>query len=187
MEFLDPESRGLLGDAGAEVERTATGSASTPSWSSTDPDAPVEFQPAHVEPGAHAQIGGDHLAYGSVGSPPNIIDLDGVRRPGDRDAFRDLLRLCQTFNTIHFVGGYPVEPIDLHHSVRHLQAALDVLTLTDKSLHSYSLGRQRNRDIIEMARIARQVDEATLNASRRCSPSSTRSRRCASTRRCCKA
>jgi trimethylamine--corrinoid protein Co-methyltransferase len=63
---------------------------------------------------------------------------------------------------VHFVGGYPVEPIDLHHSVRHLEAAFDVLTLTDKLLHSYSLGRQRNRDILEMARIARQIDEATL-------------------------
>ena len=63
---------------------------------------------------------------------------------------------------MHFIGGYPVEPIDLHPSIRHLGAAHDVLTLTDKALHSYSLGRQRNRDVLEMARIARGVDEATL-------------------------
>ncbi len=41
-------------------------------------------------------------------------------------------------------------------------AAHDVLTLTDKALHSYSLGRQRNRDVLEMVRIARGVDDATL-------------------------
>jgi trimethylamine--corrinoid protein Co-methyltransferase len=46
--------------------------------------------------------------------------------------------------------------------VRHIEAAFDVLTLTDKSLHSYSLGRQRNRDVLEMARIARGIDQATL-------------------------
>ena len=63
---------------------------------------------------------------------------------------------------MHFVGGYPVEPIDLHWSVRHLEAALDVLTLTDKVPHSYSLGRQRNRDVIEMTKIARRIDEDAL-------------------------
>ena len=103
-----------------------------------------------------------HLAFGSVGSPPNYVDLDGNRRPGTRAAFQDLLKLCQVMNSVHFVGGYPVEPIDAHPSVRHLHAAFDVLTLTDKSLHTYSLGRQRNRDVLELARIARSVDDATL-------------------------
>ena len=37
-----------------------------------------------------------------------------------------------------------------------------MLTLTDKVPHSYSLGAQRNRDVLEMMRIARQVDDATL-------------------------
>ena len=97
-----------------------------------------------------------------VASPPNYVGLDGVRRPGTATNFRDLLKLCQTFNVVHFLGGYPVEPVDLHPSVRHLEAAHDVLTLTDKVLHSYSLGRQRNRDVLEMVRIARQVDEDTL-------------------------
>ena len=46
--------------------------------------------------------------------------------------------------------------------MRHLEAALDVLTLTDKPPHTYSLGAQRNRDVLEMSRIARQVDDATL-------------------------
>src|SRR4029453_16025941 len=76
---------------------------------------------------------------------------------------RALPKLSQSLNPGPFMGGSPVEPIDLHPSVRHLEAAFDVLTLTDKSLHSYSLGRQRNRDVLEMARIARGVDEATLH------------------------
>ena len=163
MDFLDPESRDLLAAAGAKVE-------SGSNRVRFDPELVIElirtcpssFQMHSWNPEHTLTIGGDLFAFGSVGSPPNIVDLDGVRRPGDRAAFRDLLRLCQSFNVIHFVGGYPVEPIDLHHSIRHLEAAFDVLTLTDKLLHSYSLGRQRNRDVLEMARIARQVDEATL-------------------------
>ena len=58
--------------------------------------------------------------------------------------------------------GYPVEPVDLHHGIRHLEAAFDTLTLTDKGLHCYSLGRQRNRDLLAMVRIARGIDAATL-------------------------
>ena len=33
----------------------------------------------------------------------------------------------------------------------------------DKPVHCYSLGRQRNLDVLEMVRIARGVDEATLD------------------------
>jgi trimethylamine--corrinoid protein Co-methyltransferase len=59
-------------------------------------------------------------------------------------------------------GGYPVEPVDIHASVRHLDAIFDMLTLSDKPVHAYSLGRERNLDAIEMVRIARGLDDATL-------------------------
>ena len=38
-----------------------------------------------------------------------------------------------------------------------------MLTLTDKHIHCYSLGRQKNIDCIEMVRISRGVDDATLD------------------------
>ena len=63
---------------------------------------------------------------------------------------------------MHVWGGYPVEPVDIHASVRHLDALFDMLTLSDKPIHAYSLGRERNRDGIEMARIARGIDDETL-------------------------
>ena len=163
MNFLDPEARRLLADAGADVEPDGERVRFDPGLvTERVRTCPTEFRLHSWNPEHTIVIGGDHIAFGSVGSPPNVIGLDGVRRPGDREAFRDLLRLCQSFNSVHFIGGYPVEPIDLHWSVRHLEAALDVLTLTDKIPHSYSLGRQRNRDVLEMTRIARQVDDETL-------------------------
>src|SRR5690606_1209162 len=60
-------------------------------------------------------------------------------------------------------GGYPVEPVDLHPSVRHLDCLADFVRLTDKVFHAYSLGRERNRDAIEIARIARGIDEEQLD------------------------
>ncbi|MBA3604971.1 MAG: trimethylamine methyltransferase family protein [Acidimicrobiia bacterium] len=161
MNFLDPESRDLLAAAGASIdgERVRFDPAMVVERIRT---CPSTFQLHARNPEHTLTVGGDHMAFGSVGSPPNIMDVDGRRRPGDRAAFRELLQLCQAFNVIHFVGGYPVEPTDLHWSVRHLHAAHDVLVYTDKVPHSYSLGRQRNRDVIEMVRIARGVDLATL-------------------------
>jgi trimethylamine---corrinoid protein Co-methyltransferase len=166
MDFLDPEARRLLAAAGAIV-----GGDGHEQRVRFDPEMVVEtvatcpstFQLHAWNPARTLTIGGDVLAFGSVGSPPNIVDFDGGRRPGDREAFRVLIKLCQALNVIHFIGGYPVEPIDLHPSVRHLEAALDVLTFSDKVLHSYSLGAQRNRDVLELVRIARQVDDATLD------------------------
>jgi trimethylamine--corrinoid protein Co-methyltransferase len=74
-----------------------------------------------------------HMVFGNVSSPPNYSDLDDGQGAGDRAAScRDLLKLTQYFNCIHFAGGYPVEPVDIHASVRHLDCLFDKLTLTDK-------------------------------------------------------
>jgi trimethylamine--corrinoid protein Co-methyltransferase len=164
MAFLDPEARDLLSRAGATVEPDGDRVRFDPEMVvETISTCPSTFALHSWNPARTLTLGGDVLAFGSVGSPPNYVDLDGVRRPGSRDSFRQLLKLCQMFNVVHFIGGYPVEPIDLHPSVRHLGAAHDVLTFTDKALHSYSLGRQRNRDVLEMARIARAIDHETLD------------------------
>ena len=116
---------------------------------------------------------------------PNVADLDRGRRVGNRADYQNLIRLCQMLNPVHFFAGYPVEPIDIHASVRHLDALWDLLTLADKPIHAYSLGRQRITDAIEMARHRpRHRRRRRSTASRRCSRSSTRARRSASTRRC---
>ncbi|WP_349363885.1 MAG: trimethylamine methyltransferase family protein [Roseitalea porphyridii] len=99
-------------------------------------------------------IGGDHIVFGNVSSPPSCSDLDRGRRTGDRAAYQDLIKLTQYFNCLHFAGGYPVEPMDLHPSIRHLDCLYDKLTLTDKVVHAYSLGSERVEDVMEMVRIA---------------------------------
>ncbi len=55
-----------------------------------------------------------------------------------------------------------MEPIDLHPSIRHLEALRDKATLIDKPLKCYSLGRQNVLDAIEIARIVNQVSEEEL-------------------------
>lgn len=100
-------------------------------------------------------VGGKHMLFGNVSSPPNYWDMQiGRKVPGTRKMCANLLKLTQYFNCIHFAGGYPVEPVDIHASVRHLDVLYDKLTLTDKVMHAYSLGKERVEDVMEMVRIA---------------------------------
>jgi trimethylamine--corrinoid protein Co-methyltransferase len=94
------------------------------------------------------------------------MDL-GRKMPGTREQCRTLLKLTQHFNCIHFAGGYPVEPVDVHASVRHLDVLYDKLTLTDKVMHAYSLGRERVEDVMEMVRISQGISHEEFDASPR--------------------
>ncbi len=97
-----------------------------------------------------------------MASAPNCSDLDRGRRPGNQEDFRNFLKLAQMHNILQTTGGYPVEPVDIHPSVRHLECIRDLATLTDKVFHIYSLGKERNVDGIEIARIARGVSREQM-------------------------
>jgi trimethylamine--corrinoid protein Co-methyltransferase len=60
--------------------------------------APSEFQITPRNPARQVHVGGGHMVFGNVGSPPNCSDLDSGRRPGDRSAYQDLIKLSQYFN-----------------------------------------------------------------------------------------
>ena len=116
--------------------------------------APAEFTITPRNPDHAITLGGKNMVFVNVSSPPNAMDLDRGRRVGDFETFRDFIKLTQYFNCIHVAGGYPVEPVDIHASVRHLHCLYEKLTLTDKVVHAYSLGTERVEDVLEMARIA---------------------------------
>ncbi len=162
MEFMLPEARNLLKTAGADVrgDRVHFDRSMIEQAIST---APSEFTIHARNPQHTIRMGGPWMAFGNVSSPPNCSDMDNGRRSGNRADYQNFLRLSQYFNCIHFLGGYPVEPIDIHPSIRHLEALRDMVTLSDKPFHAYSLGPERIRDGIEIARIVRGVNEATLN------------------------
>jgi trimethylamine---corrinoid protein Co-methyltransferase len=163
MDVLNPEAREIFVRAGATVdgERVRIGGDAIMAAMAS---APSEFTLHSTNAERAVRIGGDWIAYGSVASAPNVHDRDGGRRVGNRADYQNLIRLAQMLNSVHFFGGYPVEPIDLHASIRHLDATFDALTLSDKPIHVYSLGAQRNRDVIEMVRIARGVTDEQLEA-----------------------
>jgi trimethylamine--corrinoid protein Co-methyltransferase len=112
-------------------------------------------------------LGDGHFLFSCVASTPNVSDLDGGRRVGNRPDYQNLLRLTQYFNCLHFNAGYPVEPVDIHASIRHLDCIYDMLTLTDKVVHAYALGSERIEDAMDMVRIAAGLTEDEFQASPR--------------------
>ncbi|MEL6235250.1 MAG: trimethylamine methyltransferase family protein [Pseudomonadota bacterium] len=129
--------------------------------------APARFDIIPRNPDRRITVGGRAITFGNVSSPPNCSDLDRGRRVGDRESFRDFIRFSQYFNCIHFCGGYPVEPVDIHASVRHLDCLHDKLTLCDKVVHAYSLGPERVEDVMEMVRLAAGLSEEEFDAAPR--------------------
>ncbi len=161
--MLHHEARAILRREGADVDPDSARVRFDPEMvTELVRCAPAEFTLHARNPAHHVRLGGRSLAFAAVASPPNVSGLGGDRRSGNRKDFRQLVRLSQHLNVVHLHGGYPVEPADIHPSVRHLHATFDLLTLSDKAIHTYSLGRQRTLDTIEMARIARGISESDL-------------------------
>jgi len=166
MEFLSDEALDVLAAAGADVDReTRRVRLDRGLVEGAIARAPAEFTLHARNPARDVTLGGTHLAFCPVGSPPNVSDLDRGRRPGSFADFCDLVRLAQSLQTLHFFGGYPVEPADLPVATRHLDCHRAFITLTDRVWHVYSLSRQRIDDGIAMAAIARGIDREALAAS----------------------
>lgn len=119
--------------------------------------APSQFTLHARNSARNVAIGGRNLAFAQIASAPFVSDLEGGRRAGNQADYRKLLKLAQSFDIIHMTGGYPVEPTDIHASIRHLDCLSDLVKLTDKPFHCYSLGKQRNLDALEIARIGRGI------------------------------
>jgi trimethylamine--corrinoid protein Co-methyltransferase len=163
MDILLPEAREVYRAAGAAVEgqrvRFDRGLVLE-----AVAKAPAQFTLHARNPARNVGIGGDEITFCAVASAPNCSDLAGGRRPGSQNDFRNFMRLIQTLNIVQIIGGYPVEPVDLHPNTRHLDCLRDFVTMTDKPFHAYSLGWGRIRDGIEITRIGRGIGREQLEA-----------------------
>ncbi|MCA1404843.1 trimethylamine methyltransferase family protein [Ensifer sp. IC3342] len=158
MDIILPEARDRMKAAGADV---------TPGTDRVRFDrglimemiasAPPGFTMHARNPARNVEIGGNNIVFAQIASAPFVADREGGRRTGNQEDFRKLVKLAQSYDIVHTTGGYPVEPVDLHASIRHLDCLSDMVKLTDKVFHVYSLGRQRNIDGIEIARIGRGI------------------------------
>ena len=144
IRVLEPKARKIMAEQGAEVDEATQIVKFAPSLIEEKiTTIPASFTLHARDPNKSVLIGKDEVVNCMMASAPNSTDIDQGRRPGNHQDFQNFLKLGQMHNILHVFGGYPVEPTDIHPSIRHLDCVFDFLTLSDKAFCIYSLGEDR--------------------------------------------
>lgn len=158
VEVLSDDARKRYRDAGADVDE-ATSRVRLPSElvEAKIALAPSSFTLYARNPDHNIVFDDRHFVFTSATVPPYCSDIERGRRSGSFADFNELIRLCQSLNTVHCIYGYPVEPQDLPVGTRHLDAYTSFARLTDKVWRPTAVAPGSIRDGIRMAAIARGI------------------------------
>lgn len=115
--------------------------------------APSEFTQLARNPDRSVTIGGTNQVFAPIYGAPFVRDLEGGRRYGDMDAFRDLVRLTYLHPNLHHGGFVTCEPCDVPVSKRHLDMLYAHMTLSDKPHLGAITEMSRAQDSVDMAEI----------------------------------
>ena len=164
IRVLNGEARALFREAGAAVdEGTQMVRVDRGLVAGALASAPGEFTLHGADPEVDVTLGGDNIAFVSVGGAPHIADLDGGKRPGTLEDTRNIIRLAEHFDVIHLQSPN-VESQDIPVHLRHYRVTESQLTLSRKAPFVYSRGSAQVADAFEMMRIARGLSESEFEA-----------------------
>jgi len=153
VEFRDdPEALRLWKDAGAGIdgERVRMPRGLARSLLAT---APSGFTQHARNPVRSVHIGGDDTIFAPVYGPPFVRDLDGGRRYGTIEDFRNLVKLAYLAPVIHHSGGTVCESVDLPVNKRHLDMVYSHVRYSDKPFMGSVTAAERAADSVAMAEI----------------------------------
>ncbi len=115
--------------------------------------APARFVQEARNPERSVEIGGRNTVFAPVYGPPFVRDLEGRRRYGTIEDFRNFVRLGQMTPWLHHSGGTLCEPTDIPVARRHLDMLMAHVTLSDRPFMGAVTAPERAADSVEMARI----------------------------------
>ncbi len=115
--------------------------------------APAEYTQHARNPARSVQIGGDHTVFAPVYGPPFVRDLDGGRRYGTIEDFRNFVKLAYMAPALHHSGGTVCEPVDLPVNKRHYDMVYAHMKYSDKPFMGSVTHPERARDTIAMCEI----------------------------------
>ena len=148
----DPESIALWKREGAKVEGDIVRAPAD--WiRSLCAMAPSEFVQLARNPERSVTIGGKNQVFAPVYGAPFVRDLEGGRRYGDMNAFRNLVKLTYMHPNLHHGGFVTCEPCDVPVSKRHLDMLMAHMTLSDKPHLGAITEMTRAQDSVDMAEI----------------------------------
>jgi len=124
--------------------------------------APERFVLHARNPARHLHVGDNVVNFGPVTGAPNIRDLEGGRRYGSIDAFRNILRLTHRLGILHWQGGIVVEPVDVPVAVRHLATYQAHIECSDLVWAARGIGGVQAQDAIALSAIEHGCTVADL-------------------------
>ena len=115
--------------------------------------APAQFTQHARNPARSVEIGGDNMVFAPVYGPPFVRDMDGGRRYGTIEDFRNFVKLAYLSPHIHHSGGTVCEPVDLPVNKRHLDMVYSHIKLSDKPFMGSVTAPERAQDSVDMAKL----------------------------------
>jgi trimethylamine---corrinoid protein Co-methyltransferase len=157
MKVLSADARVRYRNAGAEVDDTSQiVRMSRELVGASLAAAPHDITLHSVNPERHVPLSESCVAFAVTSGPPNIMDTARGRRAGTFEDFSNLMKLCQSFEVIHVLGG-ATEPQDIPVHIRHLEVTRAQLKLTDKIPFIFSRGHGQVADNFELIRLAHGI------------------------------
>jgi len=165
VEVLSEDARNRFRDAGAEVDEANQRVRLAPELVEEKIALSPDSFTLHARNPDHNLIFDDrHLVFTNATVPPYCSDVERGRRSGSYADFNELVKLCQSLNTLHCIYGYPVEPQDLPVGSRHLDAYASFIKLTDKVWRPTAVAPGSINDGIQMAAISRSISVEDMAA-----------------------
>jgi trimethylamine--corrinoid protein Co-methyltransferase len=153
IDFRDPDALATLKAAGADVDGERVRFPRGMARSLVQATAPGEFVQHARNPANDVRIGGDATVFAPAYGSPFVRDLEGGRRYGTIEDFRNFVKLAYLSPYLHHSGGTVCEPVDLPVNKRHLDMVYAHMRLSDKPFMGSVTHPDRARDTVEMARV----------------------------------
>jgi len=115
--------------------------------------APRQFMQHARNPARSVEIGGANAVFAPAYGSPFVRDLDGGRRYGSLEDFRNFVKLAYVSPWLHHSGGTICEPVDTPVNKRHLDMVYAHMRWSDKAFMGSVTAPERAEDSIEMCRI----------------------------------
>ena len=148
-----PDALALLKDAGADVDGERARFPRGLARQLIQATAPREFDQYARNPENTVHLGGDATVFAPAYGSPFVRDLDGGRRYGTIEDFRNFVKLAYMTPFLHHSGGTVCEPVDLPVNKRHYDMVYAHMKYSDKPFMGSVTHPLRARDTVDMARI----------------------------------
>ncbi len=154
IEFHDaPDALALFAEAGADVRGERVRFPRGLCRSLVRATAPAQFTQVARNRANDVVFGGQGTIFAPAYGSPFVRDLDGGRRYGTIEDFRNFVKLAYASPWLHHSGGTVCEPVDVPVNKRHFDMVYAHIRYSDKPFMGSVTRPERARDTVEMARI----------------------------------